>query len=109
MAIYQNGSLQEQTIYGSSRLGIYQGKGTQGKRSVGFKAYEISNHLGNVLSTVSDLRCPYLYFTKYQKIPSTKRFRRLWTGFSIFFFYAKIQKFCWKNKAIFGLTFYFWE
>jgi len=62
MAIYQNGSLQEQTIYGSSRLGIYQGQGTQGKRSVGFKEYEISNHLGNVIATVSDLRCPYLYF-----------------------------------------------
>jgi len=56
MAIYQNGSLQEQTIYGSSRLGIYQGQGTQGKRSVGFKEYEISNHLGNVIATVSDLR-----------------------------------------------------
>ena len=42
--------------YGSSRIGIYKGNGLAGKRILGFKEYEISNHLGNVLSTVSDLR-----------------------------------------------------
>jgi len=47
--------------------------------------------------------------------PSTKKSRPqsvlgvYGRGFPYCFFYAKIQKFCWKNKAIFGLTFYFWE
>jgi len=56
MAIYENGKLQERNIYGSSRIGAFKGTGTAGKRILGNKHYEISNHLGNVLSTVSDLR-----------------------------------------------------
>jgi len=56
MAIYENGSLQEQPIYESNRIGIYKGNGLAGKRILGFKEYEISNHLGNVITTVSDLR-----------------------------------------------------
>ena len=41
-------------IYGSSRLGSYNGKTDQGKRTLGNKKYELSNHLGNVLAVVSD-------------------------------------------------------
>ena len=41
-------------IYGSSRLGSYNGKTDQGKRTLGNKKYELSNHLGNVLSVISD-------------------------------------------------------
>jgi RHS repeat-associated protein len=59
--------VQEQVIYGSSRLGLtsvsYPAEGTWfdiGSRSTlrGFKQYELSNHLGNVLATVSDLKKP---------------------------------------------------
>ncbi|TAE00223.1 MAG: hypothetical protein EAZ97_06625 [Bacteroidetes bacterium] len=56
LAIYENGILTEQTIYGSSRIGIYKGQGIAGKRILGNKNYEISNHLGNVLTTFSDLK-----------------------------------------------------
>ncbi len=41
-------------IYGSSRLGSYNAKTDQGKRTLGNKKYELSNHLGNVLSVISD-------------------------------------------------------
>jgi YD repeat-containing protein len=60
-------NVQEQLIYGSSRLGLtnvsYVAEGNWidiGSRSTlrGFKQYELSNHLGNVLETVSDLKKP---------------------------------------------------
>ena len=46
--------MDELVIYGSSRLGSYNGKTDQGKRTLGNKKYELSNHLGNVLSVISD-------------------------------------------------------
>jgi RHS repeat-associated protein len=55
--------LSEQYLYGSSRLGIYTRDllltglaGDMHTRLKGSKQYELSNHLGNVLSTVSDRR-----------------------------------------------------
>jgi len=47
-------SLPEQPIYGSSRLGLYRGGRLNGQRRLGVKQYELSNHLGNVLSVVTD-------------------------------------------------------
>ncbi|MBT0813141.1 hypothetical protein KIH41_17770 [Litoribacter ruber] len=54
MAIYEMDSLTEQSIYGSSRLGIQVASSQQGYRSLGEKRYELSNHLGNVLAVVTD-------------------------------------------------------
>jgi hypothetical protein len=56
LAIYHNGEPEERSIYGSSRIGSLQGKGEAGKRKLGLKQYEMSNHLGNVLATFSDLK-----------------------------------------------------
>ena len=57
LAIYENEVLDELVIYGSSRLGSYNGKTLEGKRTLGNKKYELSNHLGNVLSVISDRSC----------------------------------------------------
>ncbi|WP_143961173.1 RHS repeat-associated core domain-containing protein [Litoribacter populi] len=54
MAIYETDSLTEQSIYGSSRLGIQVAGSEQGYRSLGRKRYELVNHLGNVLAVVTD-------------------------------------------------------
>ena len=54
LAIYENEVLDELVIYGSSRLGSYNGKTLEGKRTLGNKKYELSNHLGNVLAVISD-------------------------------------------------------
>ena len=54
MATYENKIAKEFVIYGSSRLGIYNGSTSEGKRTLGNKKYELSNHLGNVLSVISD-------------------------------------------------------
>ena len=54
LAIYENKVIDELVIYGSSRLGSYNAKTDQGKRTLGNKKYELSNHLGNVLSVISD-------------------------------------------------------
>ena len=54
LAIYENEVLDELVIYGSSRLGSYNAKTDQGKRTLGNKKYELSNHLGNVLAVISD-------------------------------------------------------
>ena len=54
LAIYENKILDELVIYGSSRLGSYNGKTDNGKRTLGNKKYELSNHLGNVLAVISD-------------------------------------------------------
>ena len=54
LAIYKNGALEELNIYGSSRLGTYNGKTEEGKRTLGNKRYELSNHLGNALVVITD-------------------------------------------------------
>ena len=54
MATYQNQIVKDFVIYGSSRLGVYNGNTSEGKRTLGNKKYELSNHLGNVLSVISD-------------------------------------------------------
>jgi len=54
MAIYQDTTLTEQPLYGSSRLGEYRGGVGVGMRKLGRKHYELSNHLGNVLAVISD-------------------------------------------------------
>ncbi|AKP53760.1 RHS repeat domain-containing protein [Cyclobacterium amurskyense] len=54
MAVYKNDTLIEQSIYGSSRLGLMTATSKPGYRTLGGKKYELSNHLGNVLAVVSD-------------------------------------------------------
>jgi RHS repeat-associated protein len=54
MAIYMDTVAIEQPIYGSSRLGQYKGGRKEGQRILGKKNYELSNHLGNVLSVITD-------------------------------------------------------
>ena len=54
LAIYKNGILEELNIYGSSRIGTYNGKTDEGKRTLGNKRYELSNHLGNALVVITD-------------------------------------------------------
>ena len=54
MATYENKIAKDFVIYGSNRLGIYNGSTQTGKRTLGNKKYELSNHLGNVLSVISD-------------------------------------------------------
>jgi RHS repeat-associated protein len=50
----QGVGLVEQPIYGSTRIGTYIGKTQKFHRTLGNKLYEISNHLGNVLATITD-------------------------------------------------------
>jgi hypothetical protein len=62
-AIYENGALKELPIYGSSLLGVYKvpagGLETdRNKLTLGRREYELANHLGNVLATVSDVKLP---------------------------------------------------
>ncbi len=47
-------ALLEQPLYGSSRLGMYKGGRKEGQRILGKKNYELTNHLGNVLSVITD-------------------------------------------------------
>ena len=54
MSIYQDALLEEQPLYGSSRLGSYKGGRLVGERRLGLKHYELSNHLDNVLAVISD-------------------------------------------------------
>ena len=54
LAIYENDSLTEQPIYGSSRLGVYRGGSEAGEGQYGNRRFELSNHLGNVLSVITD-------------------------------------------------------
>jgi RHS repeat-associated protein len=49
-----NLELTEVPIYGSSRLGQYLGGRKEGQRRLGQKNYELSNHLGNVLTVITD-------------------------------------------------------
>ncbi|MEL7147688.1 MAG: RHS repeat-associated core domain-containing protein, partial [Bacteroidota bacterium] len=50
----EDAALKELPIYGSSRLGEYRGKSVWGELTLGERRYEVSNHLGNVLSTFTD-------------------------------------------------------
>jgi hypothetical protein len=54
MGVYKNDTLVEQSIYGSSRLGLMVSSSKPGYRTLGGKKYELSNHLGNVLAVVTD-------------------------------------------------------
>jgi RHS repeat-associated protein len=73
MAIYENNVLKELPIYGSSRLGVYRVQGgslanDQNKLTLGRREYELANHLGNVLATISDVKlsaAKVLSFTDY--------------------------------------------
>ena len=50
--------LKEIPIYGSSRLGQYRPKTDTKKTALGQRIYEFSNHLGNVLVTLTDNKVP---------------------------------------------------
>jgi RHS repeat-associated protein len=54
MTIYKDTTAIEQPLYGSDRIGMYRGAKKVGERTLGKKAYELSNHLSNVLSVISD-------------------------------------------------------
>lgn len=54
MSVYSGRLLSEQPIYGSSRLGSYKGGMHRALRKLGTKNFELSNHLGNVLSVITD-------------------------------------------------------
>jgi Leucine-rich repeat (LRR) protein len=54
MATYSGQILKEQPIYGSSRLGQYKGGNYTAQQTLGNRNFELSNHLGNVLSTITD-------------------------------------------------------
>jgi len=54
MSIYKDTTLTEVPIYGSSRIGQYNGGVPEGERILGKRNFELSNHLGNVLSVISD-------------------------------------------------------
>jgi len=54
MAVYKDTKAIEHSIYGSERLGVYNGGRRQGDRTLGQKTFELSNHLGNVLAVITD-------------------------------------------------------
>jgi RHS repeat-associated protein len=54
MAVYNGTTLLEQNIMGNQRIGVYRNGKQNGKRILGTKQYELSNHLGNVLSVITD-------------------------------------------------------
>jgi len=68
LAVYNNSSgqikWQEQDLYGSSRIGMWKpsvtltvaGAAAAKWDTIGYKNYELDNHLGNVLATISDAR-----------------------------------------------------
>ena len=58
MAIYEDEAIKEIPIYGSSRLGQYRPKAATKPTALGQRIYEFSNHLGNVLVTLSDNKVP---------------------------------------------------
>ena len=53
-----NIAIKEIPIYGSSRLGQYRPKTATKPTALGQRIYEFSNHLGNVLVTLSDHKVP---------------------------------------------------
>ena len=54
MAIYKDTTRTEQPIYGSARLGEFKGGRYAGERTLGERNYELSNHLGNILTVITD-------------------------------------------------------
>ena len=54
LAIYEDSVMIEQPIYGSNRLGMYTGGKIAAHRNMGTKRYELSNHLGNVMTVITD-------------------------------------------------------
>ena len=54
LAIYEDSVMIEQPIYGSSRLGMYKGGKLSAHRNMGTKRYELTNHLGNVMTVITD-------------------------------------------------------
>jgi RHS repeat-associated protein len=54
MATYADTTTIEEFVYGSSRLGVYKGGVWEGDQTLGYRSYELTNHLGNVLSVITD-------------------------------------------------------
>ncbi len=54
MAIYYDTLPGEYIVYAKERLGIYRGRTGKGIRQLGHRHYELTNHLGNVLSVITD-------------------------------------------------------
>jgi hypothetical protein len=54
LATYRNGALAELSIYGGSRLGTFYFEADSGALQLGKRTYDLSNHLGNVLATITD-------------------------------------------------------
>jgi RHS repeat-associated protein len=54
MAIYYDTLPVEYIVYAKKRLGIYRGHIGKGIRQLGHRHYELTNHLGNVLSVITD-------------------------------------------------------
>jgi len=46
--------LEEQYIYGSSRVGMLAADGANNTRTLGLRSYELTDHLGNVRTVISD-------------------------------------------------------
>ena len=54
LAIYTDNALTEHHIYGSARIGIAKAGTEKYHQTLAHKHYELSNHLGNILSVISD-------------------------------------------------------
>ena len=54
LAIYTDNALTEHHIYGSARIGIAKAGTEKYRQTLAHKHYELSNHLGNILSVISD-------------------------------------------------------
>lgn len=54
MGIYNDTTVMELPIYGSSRAGVYRSEVLEGDQTLGRRSYELSNHLGNVLNVITD-------------------------------------------------------
>jgi RHS repeat-associated protein len=54
ISVYRDEGENETLIYGGARLGIRKGGVGLGERKLGIRTFEASNHLGNVLNTVTD-------------------------------------------------------
>jgi RHS repeat-associated protein len=54
MAVYYDTLAAEYIVYAKERLGIYRGYTGKGIRQLGHRHYELTNHLGNVLSVITD-------------------------------------------------------
>ncbi|MBL0744799.1 leucine-rich repeat domain-containing protein [Chryseolinea lacunae] len=54
MSIYSDTTVVEQILYGSVRIGAMKKHERAGRLILGKREYELSNHLGNVLATITD-------------------------------------------------------